>query len=305
MNPSQKKLFCFGYGYVAQALEKKLSPMGWVVEGTTRTASQPAAPLNGNHRAPLHIYNTFEKPSPDILQSFTHFLISIPPECAGDLVLRDYSDFFKNAPKGHIEWVGYFSSTSVYGNHNGHWVTEESCLKPSFDQAHHRAQAERQWLCLAEEFNFPIYVFRLSGIYGPGRSALDRVRAGCVPIVTKEEIFFSRCHVDDICQAVEATFFHRPPEPYYNTQEIFNIADDYPCSSAQVLAYAYLLLNRPCPAPIEFEKANLSQRTQQFYQGSKKVSNEKLKKTLGINLLHRTYKEGLQACLAAQIKDED
>lgn len=254
-----KKLFCFGFGYCAQELAKAGN---WEqVTGTHRDDF----PLNTELRAKL--------------AAATHVLLSIPPDANGDLVFREN---YAMKP----EWVGYLSTTGVYGDAGGEWVDETSPCKPTQERSKWRVIAEQQWL----QSGLPVEIFRLSGIYGPkkGRNALDSVRDGTARRIVKENQFFSRIHVDDITQILLATI----AQP--SAGEIYNCADDFPCPQAEVVEYAAELLGVAPPPLVKFEDAELSPMARSFYASSRKVNNDKVKSKLGIKFAFPTYKEGLK-----------
>lgn len=255
-------LFFFGFGYVAQNLARHLPELNHM--GTTR--------------------QTFHDISPEILDQFDHFLISIPPNELGDVVLQTYKDYFVKRSKP-IQWIGYLSTTGVYGDHQGNWVTEETPANPLIDRSKWRLLAEQQW----QEMDFPVKVYRLSGIYGPGRSAIDRILTGTVQIIDKPGHFFNRIHVDDICRVLMASL----DSPY----NLFNLADDHPSNLGDVYRYAFELLDKIPPASIPFEQATLSPMLQEFYSENKRINNARIKEILTEDLLYPSYKEGLQQCL--------
>ena len=255
-------IFFFGYGYVAQNLVRYLPELNHM--GTTR--------------------QNFHDISPETLDQFDHFLISIPPNEFGDIVLQTYKDYFSTR-SNPIQWIGYLSTTGVYGDHQGNWVTEDTPVNPLTDRSKWRLLAEQQW----QEMNLPVKVYRLAGIYGPGRSALDRILTGTVQIIDKPGHFLNRIHVDDICRVLMASL----DSPY----TLFNLADDHPSNLGDVYRYAYQLLDKPTPASIPFEQAILSPMLQEFYSENKRINNARIKEILRENLLYPSYKEGLLQCL--------
>lgn len=278
-------LFIFGLGYVGQHFAQALKAQGWRVGGTTRSASQAELLNSQGFEAVI-----WDGASPLPLESFkgaSHYLITIPPDDEGDPVFR-WVDF-EGVP---VTWLGYVSSTAVYGDHQGLWVTETSALNPTSSRGKQRCMAESQWLGKhAEDSSFPIHIFRLSGIYGPGRSVLDRIHAGTAERLDKPGHVFSRIHIEDIVGVLEASV--KKPQP----GEIYNLADDEPASTADVIAYGCALLGIEVPPLIPFEEENLSPMLREFYADNKRVSNEKMKTALGVNLKYPTYREGLKALI--------
>jgi nucleoside-diphosphate-sugar epimerase len=268
-------LFCFGLGYVAQRLSQHLSD--WDITGTSRTATN-LIPFSGGSAIDGQFF-----------QRYNAFLISIPPHEQGDQVLSLHKDLFLTH-KDSIRWIGYLSTTSVYGDHNGDYVDETTPPKPSYPRAQQRLLAENQWLDLYRHWGLPIHIFRLSGIYGPKRNVLQTITAGQGRIITKPDHVFSRIHVDDICQVLCHSL--ATPKP----GQIYNLADDEPASSADVMAYGYSLLHQPQPEPIPFDQAGLSPMALEFYQDNKRINNAKIKEELGIMLHYPKYKDGLKKC---------
>ncbi len=268
------KLFCFGLGYVATQ---------WV-------KTYPTLKYQGTKQNEDIIFNQFQQFDPAILDDFTHFLISIPPVHGQDLILDRYADYFIKRGSS-IQWIGYLSATNVYGDYQGQWVDEKTFPVPLSKRGHYRLIAEKKWLSLFETYQCPVHIFRLSSIYGPHRSSFERMGAACAPLVDKPGHFFSRIHVDDICQVLQKTVEHSHPG------QIFNLSDDLPCDSATVMEYAYALLNKKPPPRIHFEEAQISEEMRSYYYENKRVKNDKIKQELGIKLLYSTYKEGLKDCL--------
>lgn len=258
-------LFCFGYGYVAKFLSQKLISLGWRVIGTS-------SKINNDININVLDYNS--NLIWDLLLDATHVLISIPPN--GDSVLEKYGNYFKN-----VKWVGYLSATSVYGEHYGHWVTENSGTKPVEERGIGRLEFEKKW----RQSGLPVHFFRLAAIYGPGRNALVDLRLGKAKNVIKEGHVFSRIHVEDIANILLSSI-NNP-----NRGEIYNCADDLPSPQSEVIVYAASLLKIEPPTPIHFSK--LPESVRSFYNETKRVNNAKIKTSLNIVLQYPTYKEGL------------
>jgi hypothetical protein len=294
MMSAPKKLFCFGYGYTCDYLGHELQQRAgqWSMAGTTRDPEKRLALRARGVQA--HIFDE-ENPLPDplaILQDTTHVVISTPPDDEGDPAYLVHAEDFLQIPT--IEWVGYLSTTGVYGDREGGWVDETSELRPSSRRGSRRVRAEEQWLSLAKTHNVPVQVFRLAGIYGPGRSALDSVRAGVARRINKPGHAFARIHVEDIAETLIASMA-RP-----NPGAIYNVCDDEPAPSHEVIAYACELLGRPAPPLVEFDDANLAPITRSFYMDNRKVRNDKIKTELGVKLKYPDFRAGLRGCLEAE-----
>jgi nucleoside-diphosphate-sugar epimerase len=268
-----KHLFCFGLGYVANALAKDLLNEGWRISGT----HTDKAKIKENEYF-LENDSHFDTKA---FQDATHILISIPPSENGDLV---YLRFIEDIQKlQHLKWVGYFSSTSVYGDHQGAWVTENSATTPDSSAGKHRLIAEQQWLST----NLPINILRLSGIYGPKRSIFDTIKAGKAVRIYKKDHYFSRIYLKDLVNILKE-IINNP-----QTGEIFNIADNATSAQHEMVSYACNLIKAPIPKLTNFEEANLTQTMKNYYQSSKKVDNSKIKKLYNLKLDFPSYKEGL------------
>lgn len=265
-------LFCFGYGYVARHLSDAVYALGGKVSGTSRS--------DGNSFI-LNDDKPLSAAGLEALNAATHILVSIPPAENGmDAALRHHA-----AQLGSKPWIGYLSTTGVYGDWRGEWVDETSDLRATEPRSIWRIKAEKHWLGLAA------HIFRLAGIYGPGRSALDTIRSGAAQRIDKPGLVFSRAHVDDIVQALLASM--AAPQ----SEEIYNLCDDEPAPSHEVVAHACALLGVEPPPLIPFEQAGLSPMAQSFYRANRRVRNDKMKEKLGVRLLYPTYREGLASIL--------
>ena len=260
------KLLVFGLGYTARAFVKRLGPE-WTIAST----------LRGDTRVPLLPDGGFT--------GVTHILVSIPPDEAGDPVLDGYGEAI--AALKNLQWLGYLSTTGVYGSRDGGWVDESLELRPTSGRATRRATAEQQWLKLGA------HVFRLAGIYGPGRSAFDGLRDGSAKRIDKPGHVFSRTHVDDIARVLLASMTRPRPGA------IYNVCDDEPTAQEAVVAHAARLLGREPPPLVPFAEAGLSAMARGFWTDNKRVSNALIKKELGVALAYPSYREGLAAILAA------
>jgi nucleoside-diphosphate-sugar epimerase len=220
----------------------------------------------------------------------THLLVSTPPDDHGDPTFLMHADDILALPT--LKWVGYLSSTGVYGDRDGGWVDESSEVRPTSKRGSRRAKAEDQWMSLFFKNGLPVHIFRLAGIYGPGRSALDSVRAGVARRIDKPGHAFSRVHVDDIVQVLIASM-NKP-----NPGAIYNIADDNAAPSHEVIAHACELLGLAPPPLIPFDEADMVPIARSFYADNKRVRNDRIKNELGVELLYPDYRSGLAACLA-------
>jgi nucleoside-diphosphate-sugar epimerase len=270
------QLLAFGCGYVATALVQRLAVRGMATLGTTRS-TETAADL-ARQGVTAIVWPGAELDPPE----GAAWLVSIPPDDDGCPVFRGFSGGAEDA-----SWIGYLSTTGVYGNLGGGWAFEETPRNPQTREAANRARAEDQWLSTGA------HVFRLPGIYGPGRSQLDRVREPGARRIVKSGQVFSRAHRDDIAAALEASVFKPRPGAVYN------ICDDEPAPADEVLAYAAKLLGVAPPPAVTFEDAGLSPAARRFYAECKRVSNARAKAELGWLPKYPTYREGLTACLAA------
>lgn len=270
-------LFCFGLGYTAKRLVSRLSAEGgWKFSGTSRA-------LLHFPNTEMYIFDALLLLPDDI----THILISIPPKETGDIV---YSRFLAQIAKlPNLKWLSFLSSTGVYGDHQGGWVTEESMVNLGSPLARCRLVAENQWLEAYEEHKVPSHIMRIAGIYGPGRSALENAISGRLKIIDKVDTIFSRIHVDDIAKALILSM--NAPNP----GSIYNLADDQPCNPKESSEFACQILGMSPPKPIPLEEAELSEMGVGFYTQSKRVSNQKIKSELSFTLTYPSYKEGLIA----------
>lgn len=279
------RLFCFGYSYSAEFLAHRLKPRGFRIAGTATTAERVAALTAAGIEA--YRFDGAAPLAPGALDGATHILGSIPPDAAGDPALRWHGAGLGRLPG--LAWIGYLSTTGVYGDTGGAWVDETAPVAPLTERAKRRVAAEAAWQALVPA----AHVFRLAGIYGPGRSTLDQVRAGTARRIVKPGQAFSRIHVADIAAALEASIDR--PDP----GAIYNLCDDEPAPSAEVVAFACGLLGVEPPPEIPFATAKLSEMASSFYGENRRVSNARVKRALGLQLLYPTYREGLRALAAA------
>lgn len=273
-------LLTLGHGYSAEALARRLIPQGWAVIGTTRD-SQKARRMRAEGVKPLLLPGDLR---PALAQA-THLLVSIAPDEQGDPVLRNHAAQIAAAG---LDWVGYLSTTGVYGDRQGDWVDERSALAPTTKRGLQRAEAEAAW----QRMGLPLHIFRLAGIYGPGRGPFQKVRDGTARQIVKPGQVFSRIHVEDIAQVLEASI--RQPSP----GAIYNVCDDDPAPPQDVLAHAADLLGLPPPPEVPFDDAEMTPMARSFYAESKRVRNDRIKRDLGVELIYPGYREGLAALLA-------
>lgn len=279
-----KTLLSFGHGFSARALARLLIPQGWTVYGTTRKPDKADA-LRAEGVTPVMW------PDGDLSAAFdaaTHLLISAGPDAEGDPVLNRYRDQI-TAMAPRLEWAGYLSTTGVYGDHQGDWVTEDTALTPSTRRGRMRVEAEADWQSIP---GLPLHIFRLAGIYGPGRGPFEKVRQGTARRIVKPGQVFSRIHVDDIAQVLEASI-NRP-----NPGSAYNVCDNDPAPPQDVIGYAAELLGLPIPPEVPFDEAEMSPMARSFYAESKRVDNTRITQELGVRLTYPDYRSGLAALLA-------
>ncbi len=294
MNASEKHLFCFGHGYCCDYVGYELLQRGgWRVSGTTRDPEKVRELRARGVGA--HLFDE-ENPIADplyMLKDVTHIIISTPPSSEGDVTFNVHARDLLRLP--NLKWVGYLSTTSPYGDKQGQWVDENSDANPTTRRGVRRLSVEQDWLSLYDAHGLPVHIFRLAGIYGPGRSALDSVRSGIARRIEKPGHAFNRIHVEDLAQTLIASMLDPHPG------EIYNVCDDVAAPSHEVIDYACQLLDMPSPALIPFEKADLAPITLSFYEDNKRVSNDKIKRDLGVKLRYEDYRQGLKGCLDAEV----
>jgi nucleoside-diphosphate-sugar epimerase len=279
-----KTLLSFGHGFSARALAERLIPQGWRIIGTTRSAEKMDA-IAANGVEPLLW------PGSDVsglLRQAPYVLISAGPGPDGDPVLNALEgEIAAIAPK--LKWCGYLSTTGVYGDHQGDWVDEQTPLTPATKRGQARVQAEARWQAID---GLPLHIFRLAGIYGPGRGPFAKVRKGTARRIIKEGQVFSRIHVEDIAQAVELSMVQ------LGAPAIYNLCDDDPAPPQDVIGHAAELLGLPLPEAVDFESAEMTPMARSFYAESKKVRNDFAKQALGWTPKYPDYRTGLAAMLA-------
>jgi hypothetical protein len=300
MPPQPKShLFCFGLSYTARALISHLMEAAidvpLKITATVRTEDAPFKLSIPN----LRLVRFGSEESFQALTVSDWVLSSVPPSQDRDPVVEVYGASFKEA---HPKWVGYLSTTGPYGDCGGAWVDESAPVKPAGPRGKRRAEAEAEWSKLADKLNLPLHIFRLPGLYGPGRSMFDRLRDGTARRIIKKGQVFSRIHIDDMAAILAASMTNPHPRTVGAPPALYNVADDLPAPPQDIVTYAAELLNKEPPPEIPFETANLSPMARSFYGDNKRISNALMKSELGITLKYPTYREGLRAILAAEQK---
>jgi nucleoside-diphosphate-sugar epimerase len=284
------RLFAFGLGYSAQTLAARLAHKGWQLAGTARDEANIERLRAHGYEVVRFAGEPGNLEIPGLLQGTTHLLHSIPPGQIGDPVLAQYREAI--ATLSSLEWIGYLSTVGVYGDQQGRWVDETTQPSPNSERTEARVEAEKAWLEFGQATGRKVQVFRLAGIYGPGRSAFDKLLAGTARRVKKDGQVFSRIHVEDIASVLEASMV----QPRGGA--IYNVADDEPAAPDAVVAYAAELLGVAPPPEVTFADADLSPMARSFYEGSRRIGNARIKSELGVALAYPTYREGLAALLA-------
>lgn len=289
------RLFCFGLGYCAERLARRLESRGFAIAGTTRDVAAKRGELSRSDGSDGNDWELYEfdgsAPLADAeaaLAGTTHLLHSIMPGEQGDPVLRWHSAEIDALHD--LMWSGYLSTTGVYGDHDGDWVNESTPRHPSKARTKRRVEAEDAWLERGAR------VFRLAGIYGPGRSALERVASGQTQRIIKPGKVFNRIHVDDIATVLEASIDQTQARA--REGRAYNVSDGNPASSAEVLSYAAELLGVEPPPAVRFEDAEMSEMARSFWQDDVRVSNERIVEELGVELAYPNYRVGLAALAA-------
>ena len=278
-------IFCFGFGQVAKSFLTKIDLENYNIN-LSITSRNETSKKNFNGISYHNYFLNGEKYDQDLISNLKksdHILISIPPINSSDIVFKMFSKFIEDSK---VKWVTYLSATSVYGNHDGEWVDENSKNKPTSQNGIDRLKAENSWLSLNIKYNLPIQIFRLSGIYSNQNNILSRLKIGTAKLINKKNHFFSRVHVEDIGNILYESLTK------FKEGEIFNISDDKPSSSEEVTLYAAKLLNIKDIKKVEIESLENSM-LKNFYKDSKKVNNQKMKEFFNYRLKFPTYVEGL------------
>lgn len=281
-------LLSLGHGYCASAFARLLLARGWRVVGTARSPERLGEIAATGVEARAWPGPGSDSGLRDAFDAATHLLTSVAPDAAGDPVLRLLGEeVARAAPR--LLWAGYLSTTGVYGDRGGGWVDEGSELRPATERGRWRVAAEAAWRAVPR---LPLHVFRLAGIYGPGRGPFAKVRGGTARRVVKDGQWFSRIHVEDVARVLLASTL-RP-----NPGAVYNLCDDDPAPPQDVIAHAAELLGLPPPPLVPFAEAEMTPMARSFYAESKRVRNGRIKEELGVRLLHPDYRAGLAALLA-------
>lgn len=283
-------LLCIGLGFSAKAVAARVQAQGWRVIGTAR-GEDGLARVRSVGAEPVSFAG--DAPSPALavaIAEATHVLLSAPPGANGDPVLKHHADDLARAPG--LVWLGYLSTIGVYGDHGGAWVDETTPPQPVSERSRWRLAAEEAWARFADAHHIALQIFRLAGIYGPGRNALEQLRTGRERRIYKPDQVFNRIHVEDIGAVVEAGIHAGAAGT-----GVFNVTDDEPAPPQDVSAFAAELLGMEPPPLIPWDQADLSPMARSFYAENKRVRNARMKDVLGVRLRYPTYREGLRALL--------
>ena len=277
-------IFCFGYGQVVKSFVKHLSKTNTKINLTYTSRMLENKKKDNSYKVFKLDENSYDNEIINELYNSDFVIISIPPINGEDIVIKHFSEVFKKLKN---KCITYLSATSVYGNHDGQWVNEESSTEPSSENGINRLKAEKNWISLCENLNLPIQIFRLSGIYSSHNNILKRLKFGTAKIINKKNHFFSRIHVDDIANILIKSMSH------FRSGEIFNISDDRPASNEEITLYAAGLMNIKIPERIDAQNIE-NKMLKDFYKDSKKVSNKKMKIFFDYKLKFPSYIEGLK-----------
>ncbi len=282
------RLFIFGLGYCGLEIAKLARAAGWIVAGTCRTREK-ADELRGRGFE-AHLFDGTAAPPAEAIGRASHVLCTIAPGTTGDPALKTSACLLRDA-----RWLGYLSTTGVYGDHGGGWVDEETPARPMQPRSIERLATERAWQVMGMEQGSAVDIFRLPGIYGPGRSAIDQVKAGTARRIDKPGQVFSRIHVEDVAGTVLLALSQG------RAGTIYNVADDLPAATGEVVAFACELLGKPVPPALPWDEVapTMSTMARSFYAENRRVKNDRIKNELGVALRFPTYKEGLRAIALA------
>ena len=280
-----RNIVCFGFGQVAKNFIKKIDSDGisFKLTTTSREETQDKKLDNINYQSFQFTEKGFDKNFISRLEEADHILLSIAPINGADIVIKNFQNYFK---VNKLKWITYLSATSVYGDHGGEWVNENSKTKPTSSNGIERLKVEKEWIKLSDKFDLPFQIFRLSGIYSNQYNVLTRLKSGEAKIINKKNHFFSRIHVEDIANILSNSLTQ------IKKNEVYNISDDKPASSEEVTMYGVKLLGVDKPKTIEVNQVE-SEMLKNFYKDSKKVDNKKMKEFFNYKLKHPTYVEGL------------
>ena len=280
-----KNIICFGFGQVAKNFIKKLNDqkVPFKLTTTSREETRNKKFENISYKSFKFTEESFDKNFITRFEEADHILLSIAPISGTDIVIKNLKDYFKS---NKFKWITYLSATSVYGNHNGKWVDENSETKPTSPNGVERLKAEKEWMQLASKFDLPLQIYRLSGIYSNQYNILKRLNSGEAKIINKKNHFFSRIHVEDIANVLSCSLNN------FKKKEIYNISDNQPASAEEITMYGVKLLGIGKPKTIEINEIE-SEMLKNFYKDSKKVDNKKMKEFFNHKLKYPTYVEGL------------
>jgi nucleoside-diphosphate-sugar epimerase len=284
------RLFAFGLGFSAQTLAERLAAKGWQIAGTARDVGKIGHLAERGYEIAQYSGEAGNSALPHALNGTTHLLHSIPPGPEGDPVLEHYRE--EIAKLSSLEWIGYLSTVGVYGHQEGRCVDEKTEPKPNSARTEARVDAEKAWLAFGAATGVPVQIFRLAGIYGPGRSVFDKLKAGTARRIKKDGQVFSRIHVEDIANVLEASI----AQPHAGA--IYNVADDEPAAPDEVVTYAAKLIGVEPPPEVDFAEADLTPMARSFYEGSRRIGNQRIKSELGVKLRYPTYREGLASLVS-------
>ena len=278
-------IFCFGFGQVAKNFIKKLHTEQYNINLSVTSRSKSSEKIFNEINYNNYLFNSdeFDQNLVKKLKEADHILISIPPENQEDLVIKNFSKLIENKK---VKWITYLSATSIYGDHKGEWVNENSKTNPISNNGIARLKAENAWISLEKNNKIPVQIFRLSGIYSNEKNILTRLKAGEVKLINKKDHYFSRIHVDDISNILFKSLSN------FKSREIYNLSDDKPSSAEEVTLYGAKILNIKDLKKIEVDEID-SEMLKNFYRDSKKVSNKKIKKNFDYSFKFPTYMEGL------------
>lgn len=284
------RIVIFGFGFTSQAFWRFAGSKFEAGLATVRSLEKAARLNSGSLDIAIFNEHDADRKIADALKCADCVLISVGPDQTGDPVLHRFADALATAPG--IKWIGYLSTIGVYGDHQGAWVDEASPLNPSHQRTENRVRVEKEWLALGARSGKPVQIFRLAGIYGPGRNAIRNLDERAQRIVKPGQVF-NRTHVEDIAQVLLASM----TKP--RAGAIYNVCDNEPAPPQDVLLYAAKLTDRLPPPEVPFENAVMSEMARSFYADNKRVKNDLIKDELGITLLYPTYREGLRALYEA------
>ena len=282
-------ILCFGFGQVAKNFIKKINSENLKINLTiTSREKSDKKRFDDLDYESLHFSeHSFDQKLIENLKFSDHILVSIAPVDGEDVVVNNFKNIFDN---NKIKWITYLSATSVYGNHNGDWVNENSKTSPTSTKGIDRLNAEKSWLDLSEKKSLPIQILRLSGIYSNQNNILTRLKTGSAKMIDKKNQFFSRIHVEDIANILFKSLQN------FKSKEIYNVSDDKPTSSEELILYGSKLLNIEKPNVVNLSTIE-SEMVKNFYKDSKKVNNKKMKEFFNYKLKYPTYVEGLNYIL--------